>query len=169
MMIEVPRDLGDASQRIERVAEVEPVPDMRVEKGTRPDQIAPAQEASRFHVVQRKGVISDQLRNSFLTPQMPCAKNQLLVGDVLADLIAMLLELAPQIVATVESHFTEKPDAPVERARLRGTLRRGSGSQKCEAESGARFGCDVSAVWPAKRQRLRHPFEQTRIGRRSIE
>ena len=81
----------------------------------------------------------------------------------------MLLEFSPQIVAAVQADIAEQPDAPVERARLRGTLRSRSRAQKREAKTGAGFRGDVRAVGPAKRQPLRHALQQLRVRRRSIE
>src|SRR5882762_2603864 len=100
---------------------------------------------------------------------MPRSQHQLLVRDVRGDFIAELIEFAPQVVAAVQADVAEQPGASVERARLRGTLGRRSRSQKCEAKSRARLRCDVSAVGSAKRQRLSHPLEQTRIRRRTIQ
>src|SRR5258706_11980262 len=85
------------------------------------------------------------------------------------ELIAMLLELAAQIVAAVQAHITDQPDVPIERARLRRALRRGPRPQKCEAESRARFRGDVRSIGAAKRQRLSHSLQQMRIRRRAVE
>src|SRR5258706_14443382 len=85
------------------------------------------------------------------------------------ELIAMLLELAAQIVAAVQAHITDQPDVPIERARLRRALRRWSRPQKCEAESCAGFCRYVRAIGAAKCQRLSHSLEQTCIRRGAIE
>src|SRR6266404_3106699 len=85
------------------------------------------------------------------------------------EFVAMLLEPAAQIVAAVQAHVAEQPDVPVERARLRRTLRRGACAKKRKAKSGARFRCNVSAIGAAKRQRFRHALEQRSIWRGTVQ
>src|SRR5260370_31215316 len=85
------------------------------------------------------------------------------------EFVAMLLEPAAKIVAAVQAHVAEQPDVPVERARLRRTLRRGACAEKRKAESGPRFRCNVSAIGTAKRQRFRHALEQKSIRRSAVQ
>src|SRR5260370_37255670 len=85
------------------------------------------------------------------------------------EFVAMLLEPAAKIVAAVQAHVAEQPDVPVERARLRRTLRRGARAEKRKAKSGPRFRCNVSAIGAAKRQRFRHTLEQKRFWRSRVQ
>src|SRR5258708_28397102 len=85
------------------------------------------------------------------------------------EFVAMLLEPAAKIVAAVQAHVAEHPDVPVERARLRRTLRRGARAEKRKAKSDPRFRCNVSAIGTAKRQRFLHTLEQKSIWRSSVQ
>src|SRR5579864_968435 len=170
-MVEFSRNIRRTADGVEGVAEVEPTAGLRVEEWASAHQVAGAPQLSCFGVPQREGIISDQVGETLLAPAAPRAQDQLLIGNgnISIKFVAVLLELAPQIVASVEAYVAEQPHAAIQGTRLRRTLRRGTRVQKRKAKSGAWFGGDACAVGAAERQPLRHALQQARVRRRAIE
>src|SRR3979490_1287992 len=103
---------------VERVAEHDRAPWLRIEEWLDAELIAGAEQALLGAVPDREREVADQMRHAVFAPRAIRAQDQLRIGGVRARPLVPCEERGHEIVSRVDSRIGHNPAPPIERERL---------------------------------------------------
>ena len=168
-VVQIARYARMQADAIERVAEDDGLLELRVAERLHAEMIARAKKTMVGLVPHREREVAEQMRYAILAPDAVGAEDQFHVRSIRGELLSSRPELGDEILPRIHSRVGHDPPPAVERERLLLALRLLGDSQQGVTEADVLRHPHALPVRTAKGQVLRHPAEQGRIDRRTVQ
>src|SRR5256885_5980425 len=154
---------------VERIAEDNRAPKLRVEEGLDAEMIPGTEHAMFGGIPDREREVAEEMRDTVLAPGAVRTKNQLRVGGVRTDLLPSSLQIGREIGPRIDARVGDDPAPAVECEWLLVGSRVVDGLEPCVTEADVRVRVQPLAIRTPKTQVLGHPREQRPIDGRAVE